>query len=107
MPRSSSDKLHPQPGSHTDVAPGTRAHNDKASAQQPETSVHPLEPEDPKVTGTSHSQKRALDLNVGRHQESGGAGSPGHQAEEHPDTPAGQHATGSFTDKKRRRGKAA
>jgi hypothetical protein len=44
-----------------------------------------------------------LNLNVGRHQDTGQAGQPGHQAEEHPATPAGQHATGSFTDKKERR----
>ncbi|HEX3661301.1 MAG TPA: hypothetical protein VHU89_07705 [Acidobacteriaceae bacterium] len=100
MTHSSSDKIHPQSGSHTDPAPGTRAHNEKAAAQQPQTSVHPVEPEDPKATGTSQSQKRALDLNVGRQREADNAGHPGHQAEEHPATPAGQHATGSFTDRK-------
>ncbi len=83
--------------------PGSQAHNNQDSARQPQTSVHPVEPEDPKATGTSHSQKRALNLNVGRHQDTGQAGQPGHQAEEHPATPAGQHATGSFTDKKERR----
>jgi len=106
MPRSSSDKVHPQPGSRTAAAPGTRAGNEKASARPPQTSVHPIEPDDAKLTGTSQSQSRALGLNVdGR--EAGREGQPGHQAEEHPSTPAGQHATGSFTDKKRRRGKAA
>ncbi|MGA8532037.1 MAG: hypothetical protein WB622_20100 [Acidobacteriaceae bacterium] len=95
--------MHSQSGSHTDPAPGKRAHDDKASAQQPQTSVHPVEPEDPKATSTSDSQKRALDLNVGRHSDAGHGGHPGHQAEEHPATPAGQHATGSFTDKNRRK----
>jgi hypothetical protein len=95
MSHSSDDKARSQSGSHTDTAP----HNDKASAQ-PQTSVHPIEPEDPKATGNAASQKRALDLNVGRHQESGSPGSPGHQAEEHPATTAGQHATGSFTGNK-------
>jgi hypothetical protein len=99
MSHSSADKIHPQSGSHADPGPGTSAHNDKDPAQQPQTSVHPVEPEDPKATGSSQSQRRALDLNVGG-QESGHAGQPGHQAEEHPATPAGQHATGSFTDKK-------
>jgi hypothetical protein len=70
---------------------------------QPQTSVHPVEPEDPKETGTSDSQKSALHLNVGRQQDAGHAGQPGHQAEEHPATPAGQHATGSFTDKRPRK----
>lgn len=98
MPHSSSDKLHPEPGSYTHA----EAHDNKGSERQPQTSVHPVEPEDPKVTGTSDSQKQALDLNTGRHQEADNAGRPGHQAEEHPSTTAGQHATGSFTDKKRR-----
>ncbi|HEY1810611.1 MAG TPA: hypothetical protein VGG42_18765 [Acidobacteriaceae bacterium] len=102
MSPASGTKLHPQSGSHTDSAPGTRTHDEKASARQPQTSVHPVEPEDPKATGTSQSQKDALDLNVGRHQEVGNAGEPGHQAEEHPATPAGQHATGSFTGKNRK-----
>lgn len=74
-----------------------------ADKAQPQTSVHPVEPEDPKATATSDAQKSALHLNVGRHQDIDHAGQPGHQAEEHPSTPAGQHATGSFTDKKERR----
>ena len=100
MSHSSSDKLHSQSGSHTDPDPGSQAHSDKAPAQQPQTSVHPVEPEDPKATGSSRSQKHALDLNVGHQNDAGHAGHPGHQAEEHPAMPAGQHATGSFTDKK-------
>ncbi|HEX3986888.1 MAG TPA: hypothetical protein VHX13_09795 [Acidobacteriaceae bacterium] len=96
MSHSSTDKVHP----HADPAP---THGDKASARQPQTSVHPVEPEDPKETRTSESQKHALNLNVGRQQDADHAGHPGHQAEEHPATPAGQHATGSFTDRKDRR----
>lgn len=103
MSRSSPDKLHTRPGSHTDAAPGTPADQAKASAEQPETSVHPLEPEHPRTTGTSRSrQPGALGVNVDG-QEAGRAGQAGHEAEEHPETPAGQHATGSFTDKKSRR----
>lgn len=100
MSHSSAEKMRPQSGSHTGPAPGTRAHDDEASAQQPQTSVHPVEPEDPKATSTSDAQKRALDLNVGGHGDGGQGGHPGHQAEEHSATAAGQHATGSFTDKK-------
>jgi hypothetical protein len=59
---------------------------EKASAHKPETSVHPHEPDDPKVTGPSQSQRGVLSQNAD-------AG----QNRQHPDTPAGQHATGSFT----------
>lgn len=107
MSRSSSDKVHPQPGTYTHAAPGTQAHEAKASIQQPQTSVHPVEPEDPKAATTSGSQKKALGLNVDRHHEADNAGKPGHQAEEHPESSSGQHATGSFTDKKSGSGEAA
>lgn len=94
MPRSSAAKVQSKPGSHHDPDPRSREHEDKATAQQPATSVHPveppIEPDDAKVTGTSPSlQRRVLGLNV-----------EGGQAQEHPETPAGQHATGSFTGNK-------
>lgn len=83
------EKVQPQPGSATHAAPGTRSQEDKAQEHQASPSVHPVEPEDAQLTGTSRSlQRRVLGLNV----EEG-------QAQEHPETPAGQHATGSFTDK--------
>lgn len=86
MPRRSA-KAQPQSGSHHHPAPGTRRHEEKAETQQPSLSVHPVEPEDAQLTGTSRSlQRRVLGLNV-----------EGRQAEQHPETPAGQHATGSFT----------
>jgi len=74
-------------------APAAAKQDEKASAH-PSTSVHPAEPadepEDAQITGTSRSlQRRVLGLNVNDH----------HAGEQHPDTPAGQHATGSFTDK--------
>ncbi len=50
------------------------------------TSVQPVESEAPSQTGGKGAEHRALDLNVA-----------GKQAQRHPDTPAGQHATGSFT----------
>jgi len=81
------EKIQPQPGSGSRPGPGSRSHQEKAEAQQPSPSVHPVEPEDAQLTGTSRSlQRRVLGLNV----EDG-------QAQEHPETPAGQHATGSFT----------
>lgn len=89
MPRSSAEKVHPQSGSHRRPSSGTEEHQQKASEQQPETSVHPVEPEDAYLTGTSRSlQRRVLGLNV----DGEGRG----QANQHPETPAGQHATGSF-----------
>jgi len=82
-------KVQPQPGSGSRPGPGSRSREEKAEAQQPSPSVHPVEPEDAQLTGTSRSlQRRVLGLNV----EDG-------QAQEHPETPAGQHATGSFTGK--------
>ncbi|MFZ0273844.1 MAG: hypothetical protein WB524_16070 [Acidobacteriaceae bacterium] len=76
MPRSSAAQDH------------SRSVEEKASAQKPETSVHPVEPEDPKTTGAGHArQRRVLGLNVGE----------GGHAQQHPETTAGQHATGSFT----------
>lgn len=98
----SNKKLHPQPGSHTDPAPGASAHENKASSHQPQTSVHPVEPEDPKTSTSRSRQSDALGLNVDG-AERGHEGQPGHQAEEHPATPPGQHATGSFTEKKGRK----
>ncbi|MGC2638443.1 MAG: hypothetical protein WA294_14760 [Acidobacteriaceae bacterium] len=78
-------------------APAASEQEDKASAHTG-ASVHPAEPadepEDAQITGTSRSlQRRVLGLNVNDH----------HAGEEHPDTPAGQHATGSFTEKESRR----
>jgi len=61
--------------------------SEKASVQRPETSVHTVEPEDPKAIGSAHAPQR----DILRHNVEGG------QAQPHPDTPAGQHATGSFT----------
>ncbi|HEX4064692.1 MAG TPA: hypothetical protein VHZ09_01620 [Acidobacteriaceae bacterium] len=91
MPRSSSANSHE---SHVHPAPGSQAHEDKARAQTPETSVHPSEPEDTKsMAGGGSRQKDALGQNV----DGEGKG----DARQHPATPAGQHATGSFTGKGR------
>jgi hypothetical protein len=77
MPRSSAAKVH-RP---------SRSVEEKASPQKSETSVHPAEPEDAKTTGAADAQRRVLGLNVGE----------GGHAQQHPETTAGQHATGSFT----------
>ncbi len=70
---------------HPPHAPNAPEH--KQASVQP--SAPPVEPEDAYLTGTSRSlQRRVLGLNV-----------DGHHAQQHPETPAGQHATGSFTDK--------
>lgn len=103
MSHSSGDQVHPQSGSQTHAAPRTSADRQKASAEQPQTSVHPVEPQDPKASGSSRAtQNDALGVNVDDRNKAS-AGHPGRQAEEHPATPAGQHATGSFTGKKTRR----
>jgi hypothetical protein len=67
----------------------------KSSSPEPEadehgaaTSVQPTEPKDPEKSGGDGSrQKSELKQNV-----------QGGQAQRPPDTPAGQHATGSFPD---------
>lgn len=64
------------------------------SAQEHPVSVQPVEPEDPRKTGSSKpEQRQVLEKNI-----KDGAAQP------HPATAPGQHATGSFTDKKRRAG---
>lgn len=94
MSRQATARVQPQSESHNRPDPDSREHQDQAAAQQSSASVHPVEPstngpnepEDARVTGTSRSlQRRVLGLNV-----------DGGQAQQHPDTPAGQHATGSF-----------
>ena len=62
--------------------------------QEHPASVQHVEPEDPLQTGSSKPAQRE----VFKHNVQTG------QAQEHPETVAGQHATGSFTDKKRRAG---
>jgi hypothetical protein len=63
-------------------------------AQEHPVSVQPIEPEDPRKTGSSKpAQRNVLEKNVSEGK-----------AQEHPETVAGQHATGSFTNKSRRTG---
>lgn len=62
-------------------------HNSPTSVQ---SAPAPVEPEDAYLTGASRSlQRRLLGLNI----ESG-------HSQRHPETPAGLHATGSFTGKR-------
>lgn len=69
--------------------PSDSQHNAQQQQASVQPSPPPVEPEDAYLTGTSRSlQRRVLGLNV-----------DGHHAQQHPETPAGQHATGSFTDK--------
>jgi hypothetical protein len=58
-------------------------------AKEPQASVQSIEPEDPKNNGQA-AQRSALDKTQA-----------GTRAERNPAEVAGQHATGSFTDKKR------
>jgi hypothetical protein len=97
-PRAQAPEQNSTPSSHNHAAPEFREYEDNASTHQAATSVHPaeppVEPEDAYLTGTSRSlQRRVLGLNVN-----------GHHAQPHPETPAGQHATGSFTDKANHQG---
>ena len=85
MPHSSATKNHSKSESQQKPDPRSHQHEHDSSAQQPQTSVHPVGPKDKRATGTSRSQREALQDNVA-----------GGQAQQHPETPAGQHATGSF-----------
>ena len=73
---------------HADGSGVSGSPEDQAkSHHHPPSSVQPVEAEDPKESaGDQHLQKRILNETV-----EGGA------ASQHPDSPAGQHATGSFT----------
>jgi hypothetical protein len=105
MPHSSSRKeSHDSKSneSHVHPAPGSQEHENKASAQKPATSVHPVEPEDAKSMAQGGSrQNDALAQNIDGAGKDQGAATD--QAKPHPETPAGQHATGSFTGNKRDR----
>ena len=89
MPQSSGAKIHSilEGRQRRDPQSTSQQQNkNQAPAQKSATSVNPTEPEDKKATGTSG----ALQNEVLRHNFKGG------QAQQHPATPAGQHATGSF-----------
>ena len=77
MPRSAAKKSH-----------STQKAEENASAKQSgPTSVQPVQPDDVQLTGAGRKeQHRLLKKNVAEGK-----------AERHPDLPAGQHATGSFT----------
>jgi hypothetical protein len=79
---------------HQKAKPGAIKQDAPAGKHESPTSVQSVEPEDPRQTGSSKpAQREILEQNV-----------RDGQAREHPETVAGQHATGSFTDKKRRTG---
>lgn len=66
----------------------------ETTAQEHPVSVQPVEPEDPRKTGSSKpAQREVLEKNITEGQ-----------AKPHPETVAGQHATGSFTSNSRRAG---
>lgn len=85
-------EYHPKSGTHA----GSKKHakeekkeEHRASKHEAPAGVQTVEPEDPSLTGGGHSsQKNLLEHNL----------RAGH-AQQHPASPAGQHATGSFTGK--------
>lgn len=77
------EKIRHEDGSGVPMHPGDQA----KSHYRPPSSVQPVEAEDPKESAGDHRlQRRVLNENI-----EGGA------AQQHPEAPAGQHATGSFT----------
>ena len=71
----------------TESRPAASPQPPAAAPQEAPTGVQPVEPANSQPAGKDQ-QSHALKLNV-----EGSAG----QGQRHPDTPAGQHATGSFT----------
>lgn len=90
MAPSSDAKTH---GSHVHPAPGSRADEDPSRAEKPATSVHPAEPGNAGAVPQGGSRQNEV---LGGNVDGGGKG----DAQPHPETPAGQHATGSFTGEK-------
>jgi hypothetical protein len=70
---------------------GTIKQEPPAGKYEHPASVQHIEPEDPRHTGSSKPMQREL---LRRNVRNG-------EARPHPETVAGQHATGSFTKKKR------
>lgn len=85
--QNSSEKIHLVKGSHHRPKITGKLEEQLESQKNPETSVQHVRPSDSSVAGNKESsQKKALAMNA-----------TGKQTQRHPDTPAGQHATGSFT----------
>jgi hypothetical protein len=78
-------------------APSSGDEKDRTSAEQPETSVHPVEPsveaDDARSAGSNQGKRKVLQMNT-----------RGGQAQQPKGTPAAQHATGSFTGGPRKKG---
>ena len=82
-------QLHSTSHAKTQSKPhaATKKEEARASKHEAPAGVQSVEPADPALTGAGHSsQKGLLEENL-RH------------AKQHPESPAGQHATGSFTGK--------
>ena len=77
---------HSKSGSH---AKDEKKEEHRASKHEAPAGVQTVEPEDPSLTGGGHSSQQ--DLLEENHR--------GGHTKQHPATPAGQHATGSFTGK--------
>ena len=86
-----------QGGSVQRPAPASRGEKERTSAEQPETSVNPVEPsaesDDARSSGSNQGKRKVLQMNV-----------RGGQAQQPKGTPAAQHATGSFTGGPRKKG---
>lgn len=82
-------------------APGSDKTERAAGAKhESPAGVQPVETEDPRQVGGGRAQQHE----TLKHNVAGGA--QGGQGQRHPDTPAGQHATGSFTGDASEKGEA-
>ncbi|HEV2276837.1 MAG TPA: hypothetical protein VGS02_01600 [Acidobacteriaceae bacterium] len=101
MARSSASRVRSKEevpgGSVQRSAPSSGGEKDTTSAEQAETSVHPVEPsveaDDARSAGSNQGKRKVLQMNV-----------RGGQAQQPKGTPAAQHATGSFTGGPRKKG---
>jgi len=87
MTQNSSEKIHLVKGSHHHPKIIDKPEEQVESQNRPATSVQHIQPKDASSSGNkSLEQNKVLEKNI---QEG--------QTRRHSDTPAGQHATGSFT----------
>ena len=102
------------PGSAHRPAPDSAEHQNESAAEQAGSSVHPIEPgrnqgnarptsHDVRATGNPTTDPDAADartIAASRSQQPGvlSMNTEGGQSQRHPETPAGQHATGSFPE---------
>lgn len=112
--QSDAHRVQTHSGSAHRPAPDSAEHQNESAAEQSASSVHPIEPgrsqgnagptpHDGRATASPTTDPGAADARTSaasRSQQPGvlSMNTEGGQSRRHPDTPAGQHATGSFSE---------